>query len=353
MRSPRAASRSNSSPTSARCATAATFPARAIHAIAAATPRGGSLIAKAQAVARLWRIGTSQAVALLRHIKPARRRRLRRLSDRAAAARGALLGVPTILHEANAVMGRANRFLAARVDAIAAGLSDARRSPAPLPSKVVVTGNPVRPAVLEAATHALSELRRRQLAASRHRRLAGRAHHGGYRAGRDRGAARTICARASASCSRRAARTIARVAAIYARLGVARRGRALLRRSAGAHRAGASRHRARRRLDRRRNSPSSAGRRFWCRCRMRSIRIRRPMPRIARTGGRRRHVVAQSDFTPQWLARASPSALACAGAAHGARARRRKRVGIADAAERLADLVSSVARPDAAKRRPA
>jgi UDP-N-acetylglucosamine--N-acetylmuramyl-(pentapeptide) pyrophosphoryl-undecaprenol N-acetylglucosamine transferase len=57
-------------------------------------------------------------------------------------------GVPTIIHEQNAVLGRANRFLAARVDCIATsvpGLGGTGRG------RVVETGNPVRPAAREAA----------------------------------------------------------------------------------------------------------------------------------------------------------------------------------------------------------
>jgi UDP-N-acetylglucosamine--N-acetylmuramyl-(pentapeptide) pyrophosphoryl-undecaprenol N-acetylglucosamine transferase len=57
--------------------------------------------------------------------------------------------VPTLIHEQNAVMGRANRALAGRVDAIAGGFLPEDRSAAG--AKTVTTGNPVRPAVLEAA----------------------------------------------------------------------------------------------------------------------------------------------------------------------------------------------------------
>jgi len=59
------------------------------------------------------------------------------------------MNIPTMLHEQNAVMGRANKALASRVKAIAGGfLSD---SDGPYAQKIFVTGNPVRPAVLEAA----------------------------------------------------------------------------------------------------------------------------------------------------------------------------------------------------------
>jgi UDP-N-acetylglucosamine--N-acetylmuramyl-(pentapeptide) pyrophosphoryl-undecaprenol N-acetylglucosamine transferase len=59
------------------------------------------------------------------------------------------MGVPTLIHEQNAVMGRANRMLASRVEAIAGGFLSDREGPHA--SRTVTTGNPVRPAVLEAA----------------------------------------------------------------------------------------------------------------------------------------------------------------------------------------------------------
>ncbi len=57
-------------------------------------------------------------------------------------------GVPTLIHEANAVLGRANRFLANRVDKVAAGFGKAGQLGNVM---VEITGNPVRPAVLAAA----------------------------------------------------------------------------------------------------------------------------------------------------------------------------------------------------------
>ena len=53
---------------------------------------------------------------------------------------------PTIiLHEQNAVLGRANRFLAKRADMLALGFEDTRQVPSG--TQTVVTGNPVRPAI--------------------------------------------------------------------------------------------------------------------------------------------------------------------------------------------------------------
>jgi UDP-N-acetylglucosamine--N-acetylmuramyl-(pentapeptide) pyrophosphoryl-undecaprenol N-acetylglucosamine transferase len=60
---------------------------------------------------------------------------------------GASLGLRVVLHEQNAVLGRANRLLAARADTIAtsfdrvAAIAEADRA------KVRLTGNPVRPAI--------------------------------------------------------------------------------------------------------------------------------------------------------------------------------------------------------------
>ncbi|HEY8214668.1 MAG TPA: glycosyltransferase, partial [Methylocystis sp.] len=116
------------------------FPARAMHVIPAGTPRGGSLLAKAQAVARLA-VGTAQAVALLKQVKPAAVIGFGGYPTVPPLLAASYLGVPSALHEANGVMGKANRFLAGRVDRIAAGLPTLA-APAALQSKVVVTGNP-------------------------------------------------------------------------------------------------------------------------------------------------------------------------------------------------------------------
>ena len=62
-----------------------------------------------------------------------------------------LRGIPTLIHEQNAVMGRANRFLAPRVRAIALGFAGVLKREPALDAKATHTGNPVRPAVIAAA----------------------------------------------------------------------------------------------------------------------------------------------------------------------------------------------------------
>jgi len=125
------------------------FPARAMHCIPSATPRGGSFLAKAQAIAQLAR-GTAQSAAMLRKLQPRAIIGFGGYPTVPPLLAAAFLKIPSVLHESNAIMGKANRFLSGHVDRIAAGLPNLNVPP-PLRDKVVVTGNPVRPAVLEAA----------------------------------------------------------------------------------------------------------------------------------------------------------------------------------------------------------
>ncbi|QGM45695.1 UDP-N-acetylglucosamine--N-acetylmuramyl-(pentapeptide) pyrophosphoryl-undecaprenol N-acetylglucosamine transferase [Methylocystis heyeri] len=131
------------------------FPARAMHTIHSATPRGGSPLARASAVARLG-LGVVQSLALVRRLQP-----------RAVIGFGGyptvpplvaawLLRTPTVLHEANGVMGKANRFLAGRVDAIAAGFP-LGGVPESWRGKIVVTGNPLRPNAIAAMSEPYPE----------------------------------------------------------------------------------------------------------------------------------------------------------------------------------------------------
>ncbi|KQN09896.1 UDP-N-acetylglucosamine--N-acetylmuramyl-(pentapeptide) pyrophosphoryl-undecaprenol N-acetylglucosamine transferase [Sphingobium sp. Leaf26] len=53
-------------------------------------------------------------------------------------------GIPTAIHEQNAVLGRVNRLLSGRVDAIATAYPDVQRLKSAYASKVHLIGNPVR-----------------------------------------------------------------------------------------------------------------------------------------------------------------------------------------------------------------
>ena len=100
----------------------------------------------------------ARAVLALVHGTVAARRLLDRLRPAAIVAFGGYPAVPpvlasrfvgrrpaVVLHEQNAVLGRANRFLARFADHLALGMADTLRLPAR--PAATVTGNPVRPAV--------------------------------------------------------------------------------------------------------------------------------------------------------------------------------------------------------------
>ncbi len=61
------------------------------------------------------------------------------------------LGLPVIIHEQNAVLGRANTLMAKGVSAIATSFDQVFKLPPEARAKVVMTGNPVRQRVLDVA----------------------------------------------------------------------------------------------------------------------------------------------------------------------------------------------------------
>ncbi len=62
-----------------------------------------------------------------------------------------LRGIPTCIHEQNAVLGRVNRLAAGFIDRIGLSFADTRRLDGKHRGKVIVTGNPVRAEVVAAA----------------------------------------------------------------------------------------------------------------------------------------------------------------------------------------------------------
>ncbi|HQS97810.1 MAG: undecaprenyldiphospho-muramoylpentapeptide beta-N-acetylglucosaminyltransferase [Novosphingobium sp. 17-62-19] len=66
--------------------------------------------------------------------------------------------IPTVIHEQNAVLGRVNRYLAGRVDAIATAYAEIDRLDPKLWGKVHRVGNPVRPEVLSLRGEAFPEI---------------------------------------------------------------------------------------------------------------------------------------------------------------------------------------------------
>jgi UDP-N-acetylglucosamine--N-acetylmuramyl-(pentapeptide) pyrophosphoryl-undecaprenol N-acetylglucosamine transferase len=125
------------------------FPAYAIHKVAAATPSGGALFSRATAIFTLIR-GTVAAHRLFIRINPRAVIGFGGYPTVPPVLAATRLRVPTLLHEGNAVIGRANRFLASRVDAIAQGFDVLGGLPGTLAAKTHLTGNPVRPMVIDA-----------------------------------------------------------------------------------------------------------------------------------------------------------------------------------------------------------
>lgn len=124
------------------------FPAAAVHPIQSATMGSKNPVAVLAAFWKIWR-GVRQASAIIGRIKPDAVVGFGGYPTLPPLYAATRRKVPTLIHEQNAVMGRANRALAGRVDAIAGGFLPEDASAAG--AKTVTTGNPVRPQVMEAA----------------------------------------------------------------------------------------------------------------------------------------------------------------------------------------------------------
>ncbi|MGU3398216.1 undecaprenyldiphospho-muramoylpentapeptide beta-N-acetylglucosaminyltransferase [Brucellaceae bacterium D45D] len=127
---------------------AGAFDQAHVHVIRSATVTGKNPIALLKTFRALWQ-GNLDSRKLFRRLKP----KLvvgfggyPTLPPLYAASR---MNIPTMVHEQNAVMGRANKGLAARVNAIAGGFLPENKGA--FATKTVTTGNPVRPPVLVAA----------------------------------------------------------------------------------------------------------------------------------------------------------------------------------------------------------
>lgn len=126
------------------------FPSGNTHVVPSATVTGRSPLALARTASLIgW--GTLAAWRLLGRLAPAAVVGFGGYPTVPPVLAATLRGIPTVLHEQNAVMGRANRFLAARVSAIATSFPALLMDRAGLKAKAVHTGNPVRPAVIAAA----------------------------------------------------------------------------------------------------------------------------------------------------------------------------------------------------------
>jgi UDP-N-acetylglucosamine--N-acetylmuramyl-(pentapeptide) pyrophosphoryl-undecaprenol N-acetylglucosamine transferase len=112
-----------------------------LHRISAGGVAGGSLVRRAQSVMQLG-VGFFQARSLLAQLKPGVAVGFGGYPSVPTILAASFAGLPTVLHEQNAVLGRANRLLARRATRIAASFPGTIGA-----DRVNVTGNPVRPAI--------------------------------------------------------------------------------------------------------------------------------------------------------------------------------------------------------------
>jgi UDP-N-acetylglucosamine--N-acetylmuramyl-(pentapeptide) pyrophosphoryl-undecaprenol N-acetylglucosamine transferase len=138
------------------------FPARAIHPIPSATTTGAGAFSKARAALVLG-VGLAAALQLVGRLRPRAVVGFGGYPTVPPLLAAALTGAPSVLHEQNAVMGRANRFLAPRVSLIAAGFPELKGVDATARAKARYTGNPVRANVIAAAATPYPDFDARQL----------------------------------------------------------------------------------------------------------------------------------------------------------------------------------------------
>ncbi len=126
------------------------FPARQIHVIASETLRGRSVVSLVRTGA-IMGLALLRATILLGRIKPGVVVGFGGYPTLPPVLAATWRRIPTVIHEQNAVMGRANRLLAPRVSAIAISFTGVLDHAPRLAAKAAHTGNPVRPAVIAAA----------------------------------------------------------------------------------------------------------------------------------------------------------------------------------------------------------
>ncbi len=128
----------------------ARFPGAEVFSVPSATPSGGGLVGMVSAVFPIAR-------GIL-----ASRRLLANLDASAVIGFGGyptlpplvaawMRGIPTAVHEQNAVLGRVNRLMGPRVSAIASTFADPKYLLSKDASKLELTGNPVRDQIIDVA----------------------------------------------------------------------------------------------------------------------------------------------------------------------------------------------------------
>jgi UDP-N-acetylglucosamine--N-acetylmuramyl-(pentapeptide) pyrophosphoryl-undecaprenol N-acetylglucosamine transferase len=127
------------------------FPARAVYRVPSASVAGKSAMAAGRAAVSLTR-GVAASLKLLRTVKPGAVVGFGGYPAFPPLVAAKLSGIPTALHEQNAVLGRANRALAGYVTAIATSFEQTKDLTGRALAKARLTGNPVRDQVVDWAT---------------------------------------------------------------------------------------------------------------------------------------------------------------------------------------------------------
>lgn len=123
-------------------------PDIAVRRIRAASPSKGGLVGKAKAVFELG-IGALQAALHMKRLGAAVAVGFGGYPSVPTVRAAAFLGLPVVLHEQNAVLGRANRFLGPHATTIATSFAEMVNLSEREAAKCAFTGNPVRQSVLD------------------------------------------------------------------------------------------------------------------------------------------------------------------------------------------------------------
>ena len=107
---------------------------------------GGGLVGKVKAVISMAR-GYMQARKLLKTLQPSVVVGFGGYPSVPGVLAAQHLGVATVLHEQNAILGKANQLLSGKANQIATSLPKVAGLKPAAESRVVMTGNPVRPAI--------------------------------------------------------------------------------------------------------------------------------------------------------------------------------------------------------------
>ncbi|HEX5378531.1 MAG TPA: undecaprenyldiphospho-muramoylpentapeptide beta-N-acetylglucosaminyltransferase [Phenylobacterium sp.] len=129
---------------------AESFPAEERIGLSARTYKPGDPISVALAGLAIFR-GTLQARAAYARIDPAVVVGFGGYPSVPGLMAGITQNRPTVLHEQNAVMGRANRRMAAHVRAVACAFPVLQKAPPQIAGRITVVGNPVRPEIRDLA----------------------------------------------------------------------------------------------------------------------------------------------------------------------------------------------------------